>query len=73
MVDTLANSKKERILSYFKQHNYSNYEALDKFFTTVIWFEPCLATIKRFEKLCKHIYYYHFARVSPKSKNEQRV
>ncbi|CDR67658.1 carboxylesterase/lipase family protein [Staphylococcus schweitzeri] len=68
MVDTLANSKKELILSYFKQHNYSNYEALDKVFTTVIWFEPCLATIKRFEKLCEHLYYYHFARVSPKYK-----
>ncbi|PTK58454.1 para-nitrobenzyl esterase [Staphylococcus nepalensis] len=65
MITALTEPVSDRVRHILKADNLTTYEALDKLFTTAVWFEPCYATVKRFEKLGHNIYYYHFSRVSP--------
>ncbi|MDA5194446.1 carboxylesterase/lipase family protein [Govanella unica] len=71
MATALAGPKADDVMAVLKGANLSPYEALDKLFSTVIWFEPALATIKRFGALGRRFYYYHFARVSPGARKSQ--
>lgn len=65
MAQVLAGPVKDRVLQILNNSNLTIYESLDKLFSTAVWFEPSYATIKRFEKLERNVYFYHFARVSP--------
>lgn len=65
MVQALVGPVSKRVLQILNNDNLTIYESLDKLFSTAVWFEPSYATVKRFEKLERNVYYYHFARVSP--------
>jgi para-nitrobenzyl esterase len=65
MANVLSGSRSNDVLAFFDQIDGTWYEALDWLFTTAIWTEPALATLKRFDRLGRHVYAYHFARVSP--------
>ncbi len=41
------------------------YEALDKLFSTAIWLEPMLETVRKFAASDRRFYCYHFARAAP--------
>ena len=65
MASALCGSKAERILTLLHAEGLSTYEALDKLYTTIIWTEPALATMRKFACLGRRLYYYHFHRLSP--------
>ena len=52
-------------MELFERSGETPYESLDRLFTNVIWHEPALASAKRFAKLGRRFYYYHFARAAP--------
>ncbi|OZJ01760.1 hypothetical protein BZG36_05521 [Bifiguratus adelaidae] len=64
----MAGKHHSKVMAYFdsKSHNTTWYEALDDPFTTAVWTEPALATLKRFEQLNgRQVFIYIFGRVSP--------
>jgi para-nitrobenzyl esterase len=66
MADALCGPRANDIMQLLEGKGATAYEALDKLFSTVIWFEPALAMTQRLIALRKErFYYYHFARVSP--------
>lgn len=73
MVYALAGPVSKRVFQILSNDNLTIYEALDKLFSTAVWFEPSYATIKRFEKLKNNIYYYHFAKVSPGARKTKEL
>ncbi|MFB6549302.1 carboxylesterase/lipase family protein [Streptomyces sp. NPDC056405] len=65
MAKALAGRYAEEVLDLFAASGATTYEALDQLFTTAVFTEPALATLKRFAALNRVVYYYHFGRVSP--------
>ena len=65
MASVLSGQRSNDVLAFFDRAGGTWYEALDRLFTTAIWTEPALATLKRFDRLGRRVYAYHFARVSP--------
>jgi len=62
MARALAGGRADRVLQALPEDPY---DALDRLFAAAIWLEPALATVERFAELGRHLYYYHFTRVSP--------
>jgi para-nitrobenzyl esterase len=52
-------------LDLLDRTDLTDYEKLDRLFTTAIWHEPALATLGHFAELGRRQYYVHFDRVSP--------
>ena len=67
MARALCGPRAEEVMRLFERQGGSAYEALDRLFTTVIWTEPALQTMRRFAALGRRLYYYHFNRLSPGS------
>ena len=65
MANALAGPMAQEALDGFDRAGLDPYSALDKLFTAVIWTEPALETVRRFARLGRRFYYYHFARLSP--------
>jgi para-nitrobenzyl esterase len=65
MARALCGPRSEDVVALFEKSEETCYESLDRLFSSVIWFEPALATTEHFAKLGRRFYYYHFARVSP--------
>jgi para-nitrobenzyl esterase len=65
MAHALAGDKAGAVLALAAREGWTPYQALDKLFTAVVWTEPALETMRRFAKLDRPLYYYHFARLSP--------
>jgi para-nitrobenzyl esterase len=63
--NALCGPRSADIMALFAKTGDEQYESLDKLFSTVIWFEPALATTQRFHEMGRNFFYYHFARVSP--------
>jgi para-nitrobenzyl esterase len=62
MARVLSGPRNSDVLALFDRTGETWY---DRLFTTAIWTEPALATLERFDRLGRHVYAYHFARVSP--------
>ncbi|QXE33257.1 carboxylesterase family protein [Streptomyces sp. GMY02] len=65
MAAVLGGAHREGVLDLLNTSGATTYEALDELFTTAIFTEPALATLKRFAALDRPLYYYRFGRVSP--------
>jgi para-nitrobenzyl esterase len=65
MARALCGPKADEVMALFARQGVSAYEGLDQLFTTVIWTEPALQTVRRFAALGRRLYYYHFNRLSP--------
>ncbi len=65
MARALCGPQADKAIADFDDEGLDPYPALDKLFTAVIWTEPALETVRRFARLGRRFYYYHFARLSP--------
>jgi para-nitrobenzyl esterase len=65
MAKALAGPCAADVMALQKHSGQNWYEALDQLVTSAIYLEPVLATLDRFTRLDRRVYYYHFARVSP--------
>lgn len=65
MARALCGAKANEVLALLEAGGGSAYDKLDRLFSTVIWFEPALETLRRYERQGRQVYYYHFARLSP--------
>jgi para-nitrobenzyl esterase len=65
MARGLCGAAADTVLGLLEPYRQTPYDALDKLFTTVIWTEPALATIRRFAAFGRRLYYYHFKRCPP--------
>lgn len=66
MARVLCGIRANEVVHLLQRTGLTAYEALDKLFSTAIWFEPAYAMAERFLALQrKRFFYYHFARVSP--------
>jgi para-nitrobenzyl esterase len=65
MAEQLCGPRNGELMSLFEASGNTPYEALDRLFTTVIWHEPAMASVKRFAALGRRFFYYHFARAAP--------
>jgi para-nitrobenzyl esterase len=65
MAEALCGPKAGEVMALLDRAQLSPYDALDKLYTTIIWTEPALATVRRFAALDRRFYYYHFNRLAP--------
>jgi para-nitrobenzyl esterase len=65
MARVFARDRADAALAVLDRTDLTDYEKLDRLFTTAIWHEPALATLERFTELGRRQYYVHFDRVSP--------
>lgn len=65
MADAFTGGRAEEALALLRQDTDDPYSALDSLFTTAIWTEPALATLKRFASIGRTVYPFRFTRVSP--------
>jgi len=67
MSHVLCGPQAGAVHSLFKQLDLPLYDRLDKIFTTTIWTEPAMESIRKFSTLGRRCYYYHFNKRSPGS------
>ena len=65
MAEQLCGPRAADLMALFERSGGTPYESLDQLFTTVIWHEPALASVRRFAALGRRFHYYHFARAAP--------
>jgi para-nitrobenzyl esterase len=65
MAEALCGPKAGEVMALLDRAQLSPYDALDRLYTTIIWTEPALATVRRFAALDRRFYYYHFKRLAP--------
>jgi para-nitrobenzyl esterase len=65
MAQALCGPKADEVMALLDGARLAPYDALDKLYTTIIWTEPALETVRRFAALGRRFYYYHFNRLSP--------
>jgi para-nitrobenzyl esterase len=65
MARALCGPQAEQALALLDRAQLDSYDALDQLYTTIIWTEPALATVRRFAALNRRFYYYHFNRRAP--------
>jgi para-nitrobenzyl esterase len=65
MARALCGSRADEVLRILADGGGSAYDQLDRLFSAVIWLEPALETLHRFERQGRSVCYYHFARLSP--------
>jgi para-nitrobenzyl esterase len=74
MAHALCGPRADDVMRMLESKGITAYEALDKLFSTVIWFEPALAMVRRLiSEGNKRFYYYHFARVSPGARRSNEL
>jgi para-nitrobenzyl esterase len=67
MVRVLCGPQAGAVCSIFKQLDLLLYDRLDKTFTTTIFTEPAIESIRKFSTFGRRCYYYHFNKCSPGS------
>lgn len=65
MASVLCGPKRDDVLALLETQGGTTYESMDKLFTAAIWFEPARETARKFAKLGRDVYCYHFNRCAP--------
>ena len=65
MCRLFGGAQSNALLAELAAQGGSVYEKIDRVFTTAIWAEPALATVRRLAPLNPNLYVYRFDRVSP--------
>ena len=68
MSHALCGQHSKHVLDLLRsQPEVSDYECMDKLMTTLVWTEPALQSLRKFNALGRRLYHYHFNRRSPGS------
>ena len=69
----LCGQNADEAIEVFDRAGLAPYPSLDQLLTTVIWMEPAFETARRFARLGRRFYCYHFNRRSPGSVATQEL